>query len=224
MRAAAAETARLAQIENERIASEQAAERQHLSDLIAAQEAIAASVAAKATASLRAEREALDKAAADAQAVLAAEAQRLADERQAFEDEKAAVAAAAQKEIAHADAIVENEQFDAEKSMDAAKLSMEGKIYIAFAPLSSDDPRTCGKASMSATEYLAGLDKNPQAAAVFAAFADAPIDEDEPIIDVEAIAWAYQKLLALGVGGANMEDAIMLDRLNFMLKAGEVAA
>lgn len=151
---------------------------------------------------------------ADAQAVLAAEAQRLADERQAFEDEKAAVAAAAQKEDDHAEAL----------EIDAEYHDYSAADILLMQPI-PDDPRADGKVSMSATEYLAGLTKQiPQAGAVFAAFADAPMNEDEPSIDVEAIAWAYQKLLAFGVGGANMDDAMMLDRLNLMLMTGEVAA
>lgn len=36
-------------------------------------------------------------------------------------------------------------------------------------------------------------------------------------IDTEAIAWAYQKLLAYGVGNTTMDNAMMLDRLNLML-------
>lgn len=39
----------------------------------------------------------------------------------------------------------------------------------------------------------------------------------EPAIDYEAIAWAYQKLLAFGVGNGSMDNALMLDRLNLML-------
>lgn len=55
---------------------------------------------------------------------------------------------------------------------------------------------------------------------VLAAFNDAPIDkDDETFIDYEAIAWAYQKLLAYGVGNTGMENALMLDRLNLMLLA-----
>lgn len=107
-RADAVESTRLAQIENERIASEQAAERKRIEvehseerrrlvALHAEQEAAAAALAEQAAASLRAERAAQERAASDAQAVLAAEAKRLADERQAFEDEKAALSAAAQK-------------------------------------------------------------------------------------------------------------------------------
>ena len=37
------------------------------------------------------------------------------------------------------------------------------------------------------------------------------------MIDIEAIAWAYQKLQAYGVGNTTMENAMMLDRLNLML-------
>lgn len=36
-------------------------------------------------------------------------------------------------------------------------------------------------------------------------------------IDLEAIAWAYRKLLAYGVGNVSMDNALMLDRLNLML-------
>ena len=35
--------------------------------------------------------------------------------------------------------------------------------------------------------------------------------------DTEAVAWAYKKLLAYGVGNTNMDNAMMLDRLNAML-------
>lgn len=44
-----------------------------------------------------------------------------------------------------------------------------------------------------------------------------------PVIDYEAIAWAYAKLLAYGVG-STQESALMLDRLNLMLLTAGVAA
>lgn len=37
--------------------------------------------------------------------------------------------------------------------------------------------------------------------------------------DTEAIAWAYSKLNAFGVGNSNMDSAMMMDRLNLMLSA-----
>jgi hypothetical protein len=36
-------------------------------------------------------------------------------------------------------------------------------------------------------------------------------------IDVEAIGWAYTKLLAYGTQNASMDNAMMMDRLNMML-------
>lgn len=44
-----------------------------------------------------------------------------------------------------------------------------------------------------------------------------PAEQLESDIDLEAIAWAYQKLLAYGVGNTSMDQALMLDRLNLML-------
>jgi hypothetical protein len=44
--------------------------------------------------------------------------------------------------------------------------------------------------------------------------------EDGPYIldiDTEAVAWAYNKLLAYNVGNTTMDNALMLDRLNLML-------
>jgi hypothetical protein len=36
-------------------------------------------------------------------------------------------------------------------------------------------------------------------------------------LDVEAVAWAYGKLQAFGVGAVNEDSALMMDRLNLML-------
>jgi hypothetical protein len=38
------------------------------------------------------------------------------------------------------------------------------------------------------------------------------------VVDTEAVAWAYKKLLAYGVGNTTRESALMLDRLNAMLQ------
>jgi hypothetical protein len=37
-------------------------------------------------------------------------------------------------------------------------------------------------------------------------------------IDTEAVAWAYKKLLAYGVGNTTADNGMMLDRLNAMLQ------
>lgn len=37
------------------------------------------------------------------------------------------------------------------------------------------------------------------------------------MIDLEAIAWAYNKLQAFGVANSSMDNAMMMDRLNLML-------
>lgn len=213
LRAAAAETARLAKIENDRIASEQAAESQRLAALQAAQEAAAAALAEQAAASLRAEREAQEKAAADAQAVLAAEAQRLANERQAFEDEKAAVAAAAQKEIDHGWALAENRHIYACRDIQRASLQAE-----------PEEDRATDILIQREDDLLIDVEKNATNE-VLAAFTDAAIDEGgDQIVDYEAIAWAYKKLIAFGVGNTGMENAMMLDRLNLMLLPASEAA
>ncbi len=39
----------------------------------------------------------------------------------------------------------------------------------------------------------------------------------KPDIDLEAIAWAYQKLLAFGVENSSPSNALLMDRLNLML-------
>lgn len=44
-----------------------------------------------------------------------------------------------------------------------------------------------------------------------------PAMPSEPQIDIEAIAWAYKKLLAYGIDNSSMSNALMLDRLNLML-------
>ena len=43
-------------------------------------------------------------------------------------------------------------------------------------------------------------------------------------IDREAIAWAYQKLLAYGVGNITLDNALMLDRLNLTGIRSDAAA
>lgn len=61
--------------------------------------------------------------------------------------------------------------------------------------------------------------------ASLAAYVDSGLaDADEPVIDYEAIAWAYKKLLAYGVGNTGMDNAMMLDRLNLMLLTAQEAA
>lgn len=51
--------------------------------------------------------------------------------------------------------------------------------------------------------------------------AAAPAGQRDSDIDTEAIAWAYQKLLNYGVGNTNMDQALMLDRLNLILLGGD---
>ena len=39
------------------------------------------------------------------------------------------------------------------------------------------------------------------------------------MIDIEAIGWAYRKLLAYGVQGGSMDSAMMMDRLKSMFES-----
>ena len=126
LRAAAAERDRVAKIESDRIAAEQAAEAKRLAELAAAQEAEARVKAETAAADLRAlaaaqaerarlEQAERDRVAAESKAQLEQQAAALAAERAAFEAEQRAAQqakeAAAKLEADHAEALIMHEKF-----------------------------------------------------------------------------------------------------------------
>ncbi|HEU4372402.1 MAG TPA: hypothetical protein VFS02_02880, partial [Telluria sp.] len=200
--------------ENERIANEQAATARKLAEQQAAQAAEQRRIAEQAAANLKAEREA-QETAMRLEREKQAEAQRkAADEiRIARESLEAAQAAhnaailaqqeAAQRDAAHAEALADNATFDAAMQRLA---EVETPTFTQPADL----------ARCNAMVATARADK--MAESVEAYEAGGLADESEaPAIDYEAIAWAYQKLIAFGVGNGSMDNAMMLDRLNLML-------
>ena len=48
-------------------------------------------------------------------------------------------------------------------------------------------------------------------------FPEPPYNIEETDVDVEAVAWAYQKLSAFGLADNTQENAMMMDRLQAML-------
>jgi len=48
-------------------------------------------------------------------------------------------------------------------------------------------------------------------------FPEPAYNTEEPVIDVEAIEWAYHKLSNFGLSNNTMENALMMDRLLTML-------
>lgn len=159
MEAQRIENARVA-AENERIANEQAIERRRLADLAAAQEREAADRAAKVAANLKAAQDAqeaaaraqqveIDRATAVRQAELDAQAAEIEAERQALIAERAADA----KEAAHAEALIDNVQFDADQAAaDAAERERAGAADVA-----ADAQHDAAHAEMTGTQFLATL-------------------------------------------------------------------
>lgn len=48
-----------------------------------------------------------------------------------------------------------------------------------------------------------------------------PVFRKHSNIDLEAIGWAYMTLMAFGVHTSDMDNALMMDRLNLMLLQGD---
>lgn len=172
------ENARVA-AEQARIANEQAIEARRLADLAAAQEREAADRAAREAANLQAERDAqeaaaraqqaeIDRATAARQAELDAQAAQIAADRQRLVDEQAAAAAAA-LEGPHAEALIDNAQFDADREI--AKALDDDDAIQAAADERHD--ATHVRIEMTGTQFLMSA-----TGPVFTAFADAPLDED----------------------------------------------
>jgi len=201
--AAEAERAELAELRAAaaKVAAEQAAEAKRLTDLAAAQEVEAKRQRDHAAAE-QAERERVAvEAQAKANAELKAAQDKLNAEQAEFRAQQAAAQAAAilaqEIEIHHGQALEMNVEWDAAELANVA----HAQLNAAHAEALADDLARC---TATAAECLA----DGRAELMDAA--------DEQDIDYEAIAWAYQKLLAFGVG-SNMESALMLDRLNLML-------
>jgi hypothetical protein len=184
LRAAAAETARLQAIENERIASEQAAERQRLADQAAAQQAEADRIREQAEANLAAERAAQEeltrkererlnaehaereRVAVQVKAQLEAQAAQIAADRQALEDDRARIA-----------------QAEANRELQAAQDALNAELEAA---------------NQAAAEELAHDDAANSIA--LTAFYDAPMDDsltDEEIIELVASTFGMSTLEAI---------------------------
>jgi DNA segregation ATPase FtsK/SpoIIIE-like protein len=142
------------------------------------------------------------EAAAEQQRQLAEQQAEFEALRAAFvrEQEEAAarVEAAAKLEADHPQGLIDNAQFDADREAERVRKQAMADQHLAD---KRDLPR-------------------PESATVLDAMIDAG-EAEEPFIDYEAIAWAYQKLLAYGVGNTGMDNALMLDRLNLMLLTAE---
>lgn len=232
-----AESAELAKqrAENERIANEQAAERQRLADLAAAQALAAKGLADKAAANLKAdrdaqelamkiEREKVEAAQAKAQAEIKAAQDALASSQAAHQAAIKKQAETEQRNADHASALIENMERDAAKfAADQDEAMIDN---AAFDAARADDLVRCAataQAMLTNGRSLVQPDADPVRASLDA-YADAGLDDSEaPYIDYEAIAWAYKKLLAFGVGNGSTDNALMLDRLNLMLMTAEAA-
>lgn len=206
----------------ERTANEQAATAKRLADQEAAQALAAKQLADKAAANLKAERDAQAErmrierqSAADAQAKASAEIKAAQD---ALNAKIAAHDAAVRLEADHAAALIDNAEFDAEREADQREQDH-------LDSLAQDDAAAdLARCTVTAQAMLTN-GRSLMAESIDAYVGGGLADEaDEPAIDYEAIAWAYKKLLAYGVGNTGMDNAMMLDRLNLMLLTAEVTA
>lgn len=135
LRAEQAERERLAKIESDRVAAEQAAERKRLADLAAAQEAELRRQREAEAARVRAEQEARDREASEQRRQIEAQQAALAAQQAAFareqEEARQCAEAAARLESDHAEALPMNVQFDADLEAERTRLQLLADLHRA---------------------------------------------------------------------------------------------
>lgn len=249
-RAELVEQQRVAKIESDRIAAEQAATAKRLADQEATQALVAKLLAEKAAENLKAERDAQELAMRlerEKQAAAQAERDRVAaDTKRQLDEQQAEITAqlanlqrAQDAEIARQDAAIKLISDHAE----ALSINAAGHYY--HATLKRDDGHSIMCNPNGSRSIFCDVDEGDDDAAAHLARCTATADamitngrslvqanasladhagpEDRPAIDYEAIAWAYKQLRAFGVGEVEIDNAVMMDRLNAMLVAEVVA-
>lgn len=192
---------------------------------------------AKAAKALQDQAEANLKALADAQAERDAEFQREKDEHAASvkrqADELAAQKAAADArdrqaviDEAHGEGLDDNAAWDAAElaSLDAAFADQIAEALLLDLQFDIDRASAAAGVSLHVADAETADEqaircRATAASAIIGALTDAAdaINEEYFSIDTEAIAWAYEKLLAYGAARVSMENALMMDRLNLMI-------
>jgi hypothetical protein len=210
-----AEANRLAAIENEKIANAQAAESLRLANLAAAQEAEATRLREKAAANLAAELAGIAEQVRRTNEAQAEADAKLKAAQAAFEAQKAEFAAIIQCGVDHAEALEMN------AALDAGIARIEPVETFTNA---ADLARCTATAQAMLTNGRSLVQPNVEAMQFsVATYADAGLDVAEaPVIDYEAIAWAYEMLTACGVANKGIGPARMMDRLSAMLLTKEV--